>query len=210
MRHNRFFNRYALVISFLALLLFMIYSLLPDKPDTVQLILIGLIIVPWLIHWFSPIIQAIEVPGVLRIELKELTKQQAAAERAGLLETPAHNPEPVYISMAHSDPNLALAGLRIEIERRLRRIAESYGWGNNRQSISQLIQILGQHSLLTRQELSVIRDLVGTLNMAVHGAEVDPKVVDWVIEVGPGILAALDARMQESSKTEESSLGASL
>jgi len=42
---------------------------------------------------------------------------------------------------------------------------------------------------------TVLSDMIGLLNAAVHGAEVDSKAADWAMEVGPRLLKALDERI---------------
>lgn len=49
--------------------------------------------------------------------------------------------------VADEDPNLALAGLRIEIEKRLTQIAESYQIDPGRSSAGRLLRILGKQDI---------------------------------------------------------------
>jgi hypothetical protein len=86
-------------------------------------------------------------------------------------------------------------GLRIEIEKRLRNLAEKTGIEARRGGISQLMRQLLDRQVLSQSEASVLNDMIGLLNHAVHGAEVDLQGARWAMEIGPELLAALDKRL---------------
>jgi hypothetical protein len=109
--------------------------------DGVTLTLILVAILPWL----APLFKSVELPGGVKVEFQELEKAKERADRAGLLaETPVIQPTTEYSfqTIAEDDPNLALAGLRIEIEKRLIQIAKSRGIEGDRKSVGRLLQIL--------------------------------------------------------------------
>jgi len=180
-----------IIISVGAVLLALIHLIFPDvQVDTTVLVLVLLAVLPWL----APILKSVELPGGVKIEFQELQKTEEQAHRAGLLAPqPALEPPP-YLSVAAEDPNLALAGLRIEVEKRLRAIAKARGINGERQSIAQILRRLPIEEAISGEEYAVITDLLGLLNRAVHGADVDTRAARWAIEVGPRLLAALDNR----------------
>lgn len=182
-----------ITISVLALLLALGHLLYPSvRIDAVTLALLVIAILPWL----GSVFRSVELPGGLKVEYKELEKAKEKAEQAGLLETPTdRKEEPGYIAAAQHDPNLALAGLRIEIEKRLRTLAQQQGVGGQNQGIGVLMRNLRTAGAIKPQEDSVLRDLIGLLNEAVHGADVDLRAAQWAIEVGPQLLASLDKRV---------------
>ena len=53
---------------------------------------------------------------------------------------------------------------------------------------------------MTEHERSVLADMVGLLNNAVHGAKVDHRAASWAIDVGPRLLKALDERIAGSNE----------
>lgn len=115
----------------------------------------------------------------------------------GLLATPrVEMAQPPYFALLDEDPNLGLAGLRIEIERRLRAIASKRGLNVGRAGIGQLMRVLRTNNAISQGEESVLSDMIALLNGAVHGAEVDPRAAQWAKEVGPRLLAALDEQMK--------------
>ena len=179
-----------LLTLFGAIALF-IHWLVPKlKFDLPSLFFIVIMIVPWL----SQVLESVEVAGV-KLNLKALQEAEHQAEMAGLL-APAPKREQYqypFQSVAKEDPNLALAGLRIEIERRLHHLAEVQGIDTSRcRSISSLMKALVKESILTTNQYRVLTDMVDLLNKAVHGAEINSKAAEWAIDVGPRLLLSLN------------------
>lgn len=159
--------------------------------DAITLILLVMAAIPWV----APIFKSLEFPGGMKVEFQQLQNAAARAEDAGLLSPPPEDIPPVeytFERIAAEDPNLALAGLRIEIEKRLVALAEKNGVEVRSRGLSQLLRVLGERKILGQEERSVLADLTGLLNSAVHGASVDRRTADWAIEVGPRLLRALD------------------
>lgn len=100
--------------------------------------------------------------------------------------------------MAQEDPNLVLAELRIEIEKRLRQLASVYGLKKTKGGVGALLRALGREKILNGEQQEVLADMVELMNAAVHGAEVDDRSAGWAINYGPRLLANLDARIIES------------
>lgn len=190
-------KRYALhiAISVVGLLVVLGHAVYPNaKIDAVTLGAIMIAVLPWL----GSIFKSVELPGGVKVEYRDLERAREEVARVGLLGTPPERKEePSYIAIAQEDPNLALAGLRIEIERRLRAIAKKYGLDAERQGIGQLLRGLRTRNAISREEDSVLSDLMGLLNKAVHGVEFDHRAAQWAIDVGPGLLATLDKRAAE-------------
>jgi hypothetical protein len=158
---------------------------------TVTLLLVA--VVPWL----QPLFKSIELPGGVKVEFQDLQKVTERAEAAGLLATPPsadRRREYSFLQVASSDPNLALAGLRIELERRLDLLARSRAYTEIPRSIGQMLRFLNERELINGAERSVPSELVGLLNSAVHGADVDPEAAQWALDIGPRILEALQER----------------
>lgn len=158
--------------------------------DAVTVTLLLVAALPWLGRLFK----AVELPGGVKVEFAELQRAQQEAESAGLLAGEGANRDGKASSrlLPTDDPNLALAGLRIELERRLHKVAERHGIPANRRSVGLLIHDLHNRNLLSREQSSILADLLPSLNAAVHGARVDPRASAWAIDVGPRLLAGLD------------------
>jgi hypothetical protein len=148
--------------------------------------LLAIAVLPWVLH----LVRSVEFPGGIKLEMRELERAERRLEEAGLLATAAVEEKPTFIEVKERDPNLALAGLRIEIEKRLRRIV-----GNARvqsSSLNHLINFLAQRKVLSWHQMAALNDLIPLLNRAAHGAEVPEDASDWAMSIGPLILGALD------------------
>lgn len=185
-----------IAITVAALSIATIHIIWPElKIDTITLTLLLVAVVPWLAQVFK----SLEFPGGWKIEFQqELQKAKMRADEVGLLSGKIKSETPYSFQIvADEDPNLALAGLRIEIEKRLSQIAESYQIDSSRSSAGRLLIILGQKNLLSHQEQSVLSDMMGLLNRAVHGIKIDSRAADWAMDVGPRLLASLDEKIKQ-------------
>jgi hypothetical protein len=180
----------SLAVTFSALGLAAIHIIWPGlKVDAITIALVVIALLPWL----GLIFESISFPGGGGVKYRDLERVEREATAVGLLEPPSA-PEPLYAEIAQDDPNLALAGLRIEIEKRLRAIAKARHVDVERKSIRQLMNELTRVGALTESEVSVLRDLNGLLNQAVHGARVESGAVDWAMSVGPRLLSSLEKK----------------
>lgn len=146
------------------------------------------------IPWLAPLIKAAELPGGFKIEFQDI---QTAADKITFGSTPQppspnDQPEAAYLSIVDQDPNLALTGLRIEIEKRLREIAPVAELPKSR-PLSQLIRDLNAKSVLTLEQTSGLLELVNLGNQAAHGVEVSPSAASSAIQSGPQVLNVLDS-----------------
>jgi hypothetical protein len=155
--------------------------------DSTTALLLGLAALPWL----GSILKSIELPGGVKIEYLEKIQEDAA--KANLL-APSPEEKPIYMGLARDDPNLLLANLRLEIEKRLRHVAQKQGLAVDQLSVGPLLRRLQDLGMITEDEHRVLGNLLSLLNRAVHGAEVDSKAADWAIDIGSQLLAALDQR----------------
>lgn len=194
-------KRIQLTISLCALAVALIHVLFPSlEIDGITVTLLAIAVIPWL----GPLFKAIELPGGLKVEYQDLLRAEKKAADAGLLApTEPRAPQSRHIyafeAVAGDDPNLALAGLRIEIESRLRDIASSRNISANNKSAGWLIRELRSHSTLRGEEISAIEDLLPLLNRAAHGAEVDERASRWALDIGTRILRALEERQGETT-----------
>lgn len=165
--------------------------------DTTSIILLILAFVPWFIQY----IKTLEISGLGKVELvgKEQKKEiDKKASEAGILKSEtADNEQYTFYGLRYSDPKLALAGLRIEIESVLRKIAEANQLDASRTGIWQMTKVLSQHQLINDNERAIIFDLVGILNKAVHNQlkEYESESFDWVFDLGLDLLKSLNAKL---------------
>jgi hypothetical protein len=109
-------------------------------------------------------------------------------------DAPPPPPEPAGELAGVTSPELALVGLRIELEKRLRALAElnriEY-W--DRKSLGRLVRELGEREVLPQTATGPLLDLVAIGNRAAHGAEVTEDAAKWARGLGPVLLRTLDA-----------------
>ena len=186
-------------ITTIAVLLVIAHLFIPNvKIDEIALILLVLAGVPW----FAPFLKSVELFGA-KLETRDLEETEKKAEDSGLVEVdkePQKQKRHIYAfeSVVGNDPNLVLAGLRIEIESRLREIAKNRSIKADNIPLKKLTRELIEKEILSADEAASIKDLLPLLNRAVHGASVDKRAADWALEFGPRLLDALEDRLGES------------
>jgi hypothetical protein len=153
--------------------------------DAITVTLLAISVLPWLGHLF----RAIELPGGFKVEYRELLQAQQKATDAALLAPVGERQAATrhvyaFESVAGTDSNLALAGLRIEIESRLRELANARNIAPKEMSVRTLTNELTARGVLTEKEAAVVYDLLPILNRAAHGASVDEraKIGYWRLE----------------------------
>jgi hypothetical protein len=180
--------------------------------DSITISLIVVAALPWLL----PLLKTVELPGGFKIELKdtkaatdkvtsrfvELKGQIKAKSRAtGGLSVKKTDPFPTLRRVAEYDPNLALVGFRIEVEKRLLGLAEKNGIRTERVSLARIVGDLQEKEILPVSAASGLSDLIGLGNRAAHGVRVEPEAAAWVMDVGPSILDTLEPPNEEANNT---------
>jgi hypothetical protein len=178
------------LITLLALSVALIHLLFPSLAiDGTTAFLVAIAALPWLGHLFK----SVELPGGVKVEYHDLKQVEQQVRESGLL---AQQPvlfeeRPAYIRVAQEDPNLALAGLRIELEKELVALASRHNLAIEKPSVYRLANILAKKEILPAGAYAAISDLIQLLNKAVHGATVEQPALEWALEVGPELLNAL-------------------
>jgi hypothetical protein len=99
---------------------------------------------------------------------------------------------------AGTDPNVALVGFRIEIEKKIIAIAEKIGIETHRVPLYALLQELQTREILNVSTVDGLLELMAAGNRAAHGTRVSNEAADWVLDIGPGILNRLDDEIPSS------------
>lgn len=159
-------------------------------------------------------VKNLELPGGIKIELAEAkaatdkvihgwARMELPALKASGTATvseadsaqnqiPTEDPIASIREVANTDPNLSLVAFRIEIEKRIRQIAENYQIRSHRTSLGELIRELQNRLILPSEVSAGLMDLVAIGNRAAHGAEVEHSAADWVLDFGASIILELD------------------
>ena len=101
--------------------------------------------------------------------------------------------EPTSDALLSADPALALAKLRIDLERELRRLAYEHKLDIDprRATLGRLLESLLRKEVLPPQAVAALQDILPPMNEAVHGGQVDQAVANSVVAIGADVLALL-------------------
>jgi hypothetical protein len=157
-----------------------------------------------IIPWLEPLFKSVELPGGIKVEFQDLEKVSEEAKAAGIIQADSkveqkesiEKPEYAFLELANVNQQMALVGLRIEIEKRLRELAKKYSLSMKYLGVNQLIDELSDKNIIESKEKAVFKDMIVTLNHAAHGVEYDPRTAEWIIQNGPEILKSLDLKLE--------------
>ena len=191
-----------IAISLLAGALLIAHLIWPSlKIDAITLTLFGLAIIPWL----GNIFKSLEMPGGWKFEFKDFANAANVAEASGLLApqkiaiTEQTRSDVTYRDLLDTYPRLAVIGLRIDIEIRLRELADRNSITDQKASATTLTRQLVKLGVLTGPESVALLGILASLNSVVHGAEITRANAEQVLEVGKRLMGFLDERLQLSS-----------
>ncbi len=178
------------IISTGSLILIIAHLIWPQI--AIDLITITLLIIA-IVPWTSWLFKSLELPGGIKVEYRDLEKITEEATGTDLLK--AVDKDKAYYYSIENNPDISLAWLRIEIEKRIRILNSLCNFSENK-NFSASLEHLQDNKIIDRKEYNILRDLRGTLNKAAHGIEVEPKINDWAFTTGLSILSALDEKIK--------------
>ncbi len=150
---------------------------------------LAIAIVPWVVG----IIERINAPGGFEIVFAKVEGQLNASKS-----TPDQDDIDAFSYFEDSDPNLAIALLRVQIERRLRQIAEEVQLKPNLRgrprSLRSLAEDLEKEGAIPNEAVTLLMDLNPVLNEAVHGLELQANASEFARNYGPKILSLLKSK----------------
>jgi len=169
------------------------------RPDlSIDLVTLSFLILA-LLPWVFPLVKSLELPGGTKIEFRDVEKalSQFIQPLDGVQPPPQIQANAVNEAsfLQLTDPNLVLVSLRIEVERRVRKLAENYGIPSSKASLSKLIGELQKAGAIKQVEMGGLLDLVALGNRAAHGEDVAESAAEWAKEKGPQVLAILDSKL---------------
>jgi hypothetical protein len=153
-------------ISVVAILIGIVHVTVPTlKIDAILVALLVISIIPWL----ESLLKSVELPGGLKVEFHDLEKIEKEAKEAGLIKNTSTElaPDPrfdddkfLFIEIAENNQELALVNLRIEIEKRLRKIADKYSFTSQKSTIGSIIENLAKNEALSSPEMQSLKDMI--------------------------------------------------
>lgn len=143
-------------------------------------------IVPWVVG----LIEKLSMPGGFELIFAKAEQRLNASPNL-----PDEKDTDAFKYLSGNDPNMAIALLRIQIERRLREIAEHVMIepkpGNRIRTLQSLAEDLAKQGAVSTDALVLLKDLMPVMNEAVHGASLNAEAATFALEYGPRILAML-------------------
>ncbi len=182
-----------IIITAVALCAIALHMFFPQI--TIDAVSIGLLLVG-ILPWLSSLFDTVEFPGGWKFHFN-LQQTAKKAENAGLLSSSLTKKDERMYSfqiIGDNDPNLALAGLRIEIEKSLMGIAEKNKIFVKKASIEFTLDLLHGHAILSEDEVKTLKSLITLLDQAVHGKKIDSRGYEWAMTYGPRLLKTLNAK----------------
>jgi hypothetical protein len=158
--------------------------------DTTDFVLIVILFLPWL----SDLIKEVEVPGFGKIGFQDV---KAAGEKIGLSaassfsSTDIQETDAAIVTPSNANANILFVILRIQIEKRLRQLAEQNNVPNTL-SLNRLVSELVHREILRPSMGNGLIDLIHIGNQAAYGARVDANAALWAKENSDKIIESLD------------------
>jgi hypothetical protein len=120
----------------------------------------------------------------------EADTEVAQGEKSKVPSGPHPEPQPAWADV--SDPNLALAGWRIDVEKELRRIATEFHLpGRDQRILRSIVSSLSEREIIPYAMANSLQDLLTIANQGVHGAAVDRGVINILQTEGMNLLTYL-------------------
>ena len=124
-----------------------------------------------------------EIPQESRVNINERMK------KLGLEPSPSNLDMNYYTKIIELDPNIALAGLRIDLEIMLRNLAKGFNLETkNIYSASYLGRLLIDTKAIDFDQYQLINSIINICNAAVHGQKITKKQAIKVLEMTPVLI----------------------
>lgn len=192
----------SVLVSLLCGFLIIIHAVYPQFAiDTTTIALIIILIFPWLLPYIHAYIKTIKLPGGTELTFREEVQQlerlskRSRISRFPVEEMPPTRPppvEPTRWALFRVDPNLALASLRIEIERKLREIARQRQLRVERLPLRRVLNTLHSKKVIATSEFKILNLIIDVCNRAVHAEKVDMETTSRILDMGDSALLYLD------------------
>lgn len=194
----RYLKLVSIGISLLCISLIIIHAIFPQfSIDSTTIALIIILIFPWLL----PYIKTAKLPGGFEISTREIQQLEEVTARSAIgtifvaMRPPTRRrPPSTYFTLFKTDPNLALASLRLDIERKLRAIAKKRQMDVRRLPLWQVLKVLHDREIIGPSEFESLKMIIKICNKAVHTEKVDPDLALRVLDIGELALRYLDSK----------------
>lgn len=186
------------------IILIVAHALFPDiliDSNTIILLLIILVL------WLFPYIESINFPGGGGIKFfqREINRLEEQKDVEDLLKLPTAPEMPIAqekvitgivsedpLVFTAEDPNLVLAALRIDMEKKIRELASVSKIPDAGRTVFSLINSLVNKRRIPHSEARFIEDILQVCNKAVHGIEVDAISASRILRMGRDVIKWID------------------
>jgi len=150
------------------------------------------LLIVMLLPWLYSVIESAKLPGGYEVKFRDISEAAKKIEGSGdTFSLNAAADAPTISELVYAlDPNLAMAYLRIEVEKSVRAIARKNGFTAD-DTLSAQIRSLTKAGVFPPQMADGILSLIGMANRAIHGASVDPMAAEWAVEHGEMVINSL-------------------
>ncbi|QMA54756.1 hypothetical protein HVW49_00130 [Escherichia fergusonii] len=138
------------------------------------------------------------------IDPKEIQKIKTEAEKnAGLKESDDEIRPEIYTTtesirdLASSDPVIALAKVRIELEKVLNKLARIAGIEIKRPVLGMLVKTLSNHEIISSGIGKSLTEVIGICNRAMHGEVISEDSANTIVSLGIELIEDLYWSVQE-------------
>lgn len=165
---------------------------------TVDPITIGLLCLAFL-PWVMPYLKSFKCFGAEIALNNDLQKIESDVEEVGMLNVTSikiDQEKPFYEQIAHHDPILALAGYRIELERKIIELCTSKGLKPERAlGLYHRTQWLIKQDIIGAKEANILLDVIGVLNKSVHGGDVSVLDANRALALSASVLRFIEEKL---------------
>ena len=185
---------FKIIFSLTFFVMTIIYTFFKNiKIDNITIILVLMIFLPWIIKY----LKSLELNGIGKIELISEKERQSLKEKVNKIENNNNLIEIEEKYLSFEDMKLSMAALRIDIEEKLQKIAQKNQLNADRYGIRKLSSLLYEHGSINNSEYTIIKDIIGILNKAVHSSleNYDLKSYNSIIKSASKLISSLDEKI---------------
>jgi hypothetical protein len=182
---------FPILVSLICGSLIILHLIYPNVSiDNVTIALVVILIFPWLF----PHVRTMKFPGGTEITFRDAQRMEDLAKQSKIsigLPTEVER-IPTRWDLLRYDPTLALASLRIDIEKSLKEVAGRRGI-DARGSLRSVLDLLHSREVIGNREFEILREISSVGNRAVHGERVNGSTASRILDIGEAVLRYLDS-----------------
>lgn len=151
--------------------------------DAITIVLLVIASLPWLF----PYLKSLELPGGIKVELKDALKKVEDAVPYDKTTTPKY---------AGVNSSLAFVALRVEIEKTIRKYQSDLGRKSH--SLSIRLQILANDNVISKPLSEALLEIVKLGNAAAHGQTIDSEEAELILMRSDSLLNKLEDSLKNA------------